>query len=124
MYDGTTVCCQEVKPTVHDFVIVVLLGLGLWKIVDLLEDLVPGIARFHNLVTVVLGIAGAVALDYSMFRGYNVVLRDSWMGSWATGLAIAGTTSAWRALFHWLGSNEGDAPEVRHSTHGPHRMAA
>lgn len=108
----------------HDFTIVVLLGLALWKVVDLLEDLVPGITRIHNLVTVVLGVAAAVAVDYSMFRGFHVVLRDSWMGSWATGFVIAGSTSAWRALFHWLGSNEGDAPEARHTTHGPRRMAA
>jgi len=108
----------------HDFAIVVLMGLALWKVVDLIEDLVPGLARFHNLATVVLGVAAAVAMNYSMFGGFHVVLRDSWMGPWATGLTIAGTTSAWRALFHWFGSNEGEAPEVRHSKSGPHRMAA
>ncbi len=109
----------------HDFTIVVLMGLGLWKVVDLLEDLVPSLTRLHNLITIALGVAAAVAIDYSMFRGFHVVLRDSWMGSWATGFAIAGTTSAWRALFRWLGSNEGDAPEVRHTAHGgPRSMAA
>jgi hypothetical protein len=108
----------------HDFTIVVLLGLALWKLVDLVEDLVPGLTRFHNLVTIVLGVAAAVALDYSMFSGFHVVLRDAWMGSWATGFVIAGSTSAWRALFHWFGSNEGDAPEVRHTSGGPRRMAA
>jgi hypothetical protein len=72
----------------------------------------------------VLGVAATVAMNYSMFAGFHVVLRDSWMGSWATGLAIAGTTSAWRALFHWFGSSEGDAPEARHSMHGPRSMAA
>jgi hypothetical protein len=108
----------------HDFTIVVLLGLALWKVVDLLEDLVPAMTRFHNLVTIVLGVAAAVALDYSMFGGFHVVLRDTWMGMWATGFVVAGTTSAWRALFHWFGSNEGDAPEVRHAHSGPKRMAA
>ncbi len=108
----------------HDFTIVVLLSLGLWKVVDLIEDVVPGLAKLHNLLTVVLGVAAAVAMDYSMFRGFHVVLRDTWMGSWATGFAIAGTTSAWRALFHWFGSNEGDAPEVRHAHKGPRSMAA
>ena len=108
----------------HDFTIVALLGLGLWKVVDLLEDHVPGMAKFHNFATIVLGVGAAVAMDYSMFRGFHVVLRDSWMGSWATGFAIAGTTSAWRALFHWFGSNEGEAPEVRHAHRGPRSMAA
>lgn len=108
----------------HDFTIVVLMALALWKIVDLLEDLVPGLTRLHTLVTVVLGVAAAVAMDYSMFRGFHVVLRETWMGPWATGFAIAGATSAWRALFHWFGSAEGDAPEVRHAHRGPRSMAA
>jgi len=108
----------------HDFTIVVLMALALWKIVDLIEDLVPGLTRLHTLVTVALGVAAAVAMDYSMFRGFHVVLRDTWMGPWATGFAIAGATSAWRALFHWFGSAEGDAPEVRHAHRGPRSMAA
>jgi hypothetical protein len=108
----------------HDFTIVVLLGLGLWKVVDLLEDIVPGLTRFHNLVTVVLGVAATVAMQYSFFTGFHVVLRDTWMGQWATGFAVAGTTSAWRAIFHWLGSNEGDAPEARHLPSRPRRVAA
>ena len=108
----------------YDFTVVVLMGLALWKVVDLVEDLFPAIARIHNLLTVALGVAAAVAADYSMFHGFHVVLRDSWMGSWATGFVIAGTTSAWRALFHWLGSNDGDAPEARHAGRGPRRLAA
>ena len=108
----------------HDFTIVVLMALALWKIVDLIEDLIPGLTRLHTLVTVVLGVAAAVAMDYSMFRGFHVVLRETWMGPWATGFAIAGATSAWRALFHWFGSAEGDAPEVRHAHRGPRSMAA
>ena len=108
----------------HDFTVVVLLGLGLWKVIDLLEDLLPGLSRIHNLLTVVVGVATTVALHYSMFAGFHIVLRDSWMGPWATGFAIAGTTTAWRAIWHWLGSNEGEAPEVRHAPHHPRRIAA
>jgi hypothetical protein len=108
---------------VYNFAIVALLGLALFKLVDLLEDLVPALTKFHTFVTVVLGVAAAVAIDYSIFRGFHVALRDSWMGTWATGFIVAGTTSAWRAMFHWLGSNEGDAPEQRHQA-GPRRMAA
>ena len=108
----------------HDFAIVVLMGLALWKVVDLVEDFVPALARLHNLVTIVLGVAATVAIDYSLFTGLHVVLRESWMGPWVTGLAAAGTTSAWRAIFHWFGSSEGEAPEVRHASHGPRRMAA
>lgn len=107
----------------YQFAIVALLGLALFKIVDLIEDLVPGLAKFHTFATIVLGVAAAVAIDYSLFRGFHVALRHDWMGVWATGFIVAGTTSAWRAMFHWLGSNEGDAPELRHQ-HGPRSMAA
>jgi hypothetical protein len=107
----------------YDFAIVALLGLALFKVVDLLEDVVPGLTRLHTLATFALGVAATVFLNYSIFRGFHVTLRDSWMGAWTTGLIVAGSTSAWRAMFHWLGSNEGDAPEVRHQ-HGPRSMAA
>lgn len=108
----------------YTFAIVVLLGLALFKVVDLIEDFVPSLARFHTILTLALAIAGTVAMNYSMFSTYHVDLRTSWMGTWATGLIVAGTTSAWRAAFHWLGSAEGEEPEVRH-THEHHpRIAA
>src|SRR5437763_15531980 len=47
------------KP-MYTLAVVALLGLGLFKVIDLLEDLVPALARFHALVTVVLGVALAV----------------------------------------------------------------
>lgn len=106
----------------YDFAIMILLGLALFKIVDLLEELVPQLTRFHLLFTLVLAIAGAVALDYSVFARYGITLREAWMGTWATGVIIAGTTSMWRALFHWLGTPEGEEPEVRHQ--GRARIAA
>ena len=53
-----------------------------------------------------------VWFDYSMTNGLKTAFRYEWMGTWATGFVIAGATTLWRALFHWFGSNEGDAPEV------------
>lgn len=107
----------------YDFAIVILLGLALFKVVDLIEEFVPAIARFHLLVTLVLAIAATVALDYSVFARWDVALRSSSMGTWLTGLMIAGTTSVWRAAFHWLGSSEGEEPEVRHQNR-PRSLAA
>jgi hypothetical protein len=98
----------------HDFVITILLGLALFKIVDLLEEVMPATTKYHSVVTLVLALAGIYALDYSMFDGYGIALRDSDMGVWMTGLFVAGATSVWRALFHWLGSSEGEEPAVRH----------
>jgi hypothetical protein len=98
----------------YDFAVIVLLGLALFKVVDLVEDLFPAITRFHGLMTLVLAVAGAVALDYSVFSRYGIDLRDADLGTWMTGVIVAGTTSAWRALFHWFGTAEGEEPEVRH----------
>ncbi len=107
----------------YDFAIVVLLGLALFKVVDLLEDLVPALTRYHLLATLVLAVAASVGFDYSVFERWNVTLRSASMGTWLTGLMIAGTTSVWRAAFHWLGSSEGEEPEVRHQSR-PRSMAA
>jgi hypothetical protein len=98
----------------HDFLITILLGLALFKIVDLLEEVMPGVTRLHSVVTLVLALAGVWFLDYSMFKGFDIALRNADMGVWVTGLFVAGATSVWRAVFHWLGSSEGEEPAVRH----------
>ena len=101
----------------YTIAVLALMGLALFKLVDLVEDVLPGLTRWHTLLTIVLGIVGTVAFDYSMTAGLKTEFRTAWMGTWATGLVIAGSTSLWRALFHWLGSSEGDAPEARHPLH-------
>jgi hypothetical protein len=108
----------------YTLAVVALLGLGLFKVIDILEDLVPALVRIHALVTVVLGVVAAVALDYSLFPGFKTVFRDAWMSTWATGFVLAGVTSVWHALFHWLGASEGEAPEVRHTRGNRPRIAA
>ena len=102
--------------------VIAVLGLGLFTLTDLIEDLIPSLARLHTAVALVLGIAAAVAADYSMFSALHVTFRDHWMGVWATGIVISATTSVWRALFHLAGSREGDAPEERHRSR-PHLAA-
>lgn len=98
----------------YTLAVALLLGLALFKIVDAVEDLVPGLARFHSLVTLAIAVVGALVIDYSVFEAFGVTLRQAWMGTVLTGVAVAGTTSIWRALLHWLGSSEGEEPEVRH----------
>lgn len=100
----------------YDFAIVILLGLALFKVVDLLEEFVPQLAQFHLLITLVLAIAGTLLIDYSVFDRYGIGLRTDEMGTWMTGLMVAGTTSIWRAAFSWMGSAEGQEPSVRHQS--------
>src|SRR5207248_7762355 len=57
--------------SMYTFAVVALLGLAVLKIADLLEDFVPGLSRIHALLTYALAVAAAVALDYSMFKGFH-----------------------------------------------------
>ena len=98
----------------YTFAVVALLGLAVLKIADLLEDFVPGLSRIHALLTYALAVAAAVALDYSMFKGFHIDVRDAWMGSWFTGFVIGSLATAWRVLFGYLGSSEGKSAEERH----------
>ena len=95
----------------YTFTVTVLLGLALLTLIDALVDLAPGLARARGLAAIVLAVAGAFALGYSLFEGFGVALRESWMGTLLTGVVVAGTASVWRAVFHWLGTPEGDQPE-------------
>ena len=106
----------------YDFAIIALMGLAIFKVVDLLEDFVPRLASYHLLTTLALGVIAAVGIDYSVFSQYGIELRDADLGVWMTGLMMAGTTSIWRAGFHWLGTSEGEEPEVRHQQR-PHIAA-
>src|SRR2546429_4373546 len=98
----------------YHLAVLALLGLALFKLVDVLEDVVPGLAKWHGLATLVLAVAGAIALDYNVFEGFKTTFRETWMNTWATGIALAGMTTVWRAAFHFLGDKEGDAPQERH----------
>lgn len=98
----------------YPLAVIALLGLGLFKLMDLLEDFVPVLTRVHTEIALILGVAAAVAADYSVFGGFHATFRYHWMGVWATGIVMGAGTSVWRALFHLAGSNEGDAPEERH----------
>ena len=107
----------------YTFAVTLLLGLALFKFVDVLEDLAPDTTRFHGLITLVFAVAGVFAMDYSLFESWGIALREDWMGTFLTGLTVAGATSVWRAAFHWLGSADGEEPEVRHQR-GSHVRAA
>ena len=99
----------------HDFLTVAFVGLAIFAVANFLEDLVPMLRRYHGFVMLALGIGAAYWMDYSFFRGWDVAIRNDDMGVFITGLALAGTTSVWRGLHHWLGASEGEEPEERKS---------
>lgn len=86
----------------YTFAILALLALATVKVVDVVTDLVPDLGRFRSLLTIVASLGAVALLDLSMFDGWQTPVRDADAGMWVTGLAVAGLTSAWRAVFGYL----------------------
>ena len=107
----------------YHFAIVAMLALALVKLVDFLSDNVPQLRRTSSLLTFVGGIAVALLLDYSLFDGFGVAVRDHDTGMWLTGFMIAGMTVPWRAVFGWLTHDRATGDETL-GAHTPLRRAA
>ncbi len=88
----------------YHFAVVALFGLAILKFADLLVELVPSLGKTRTLLTFAMAIAATVAVDYSLFTGFGVELREQWMGTWATGAIVASLAGAWSAVLGWLGS--------------------
>lgn len=86
----------------YTFAIVALLALATVKLVDFLGDNISVLHRMRSLVTFVVALGAVLALDWSMFDGFQTAIDDRDIGVWITGFAIAGMTSCWRAVFGYL----------------------
>jgi len=106
----------------YHFAVAALLALATLKVVDLLEGLMPAVARFRSLLTFALAIGVAVALDFSVFAGYDITVRETWMGTWGTGLIIGALAAVWQALFVYLGASDRKTPVEHRDTRA--RVAA
>ncbi len=72
----------------YEFGIVVLLGIGSFKVVDMLNEYVD-LSKIHTLLTIALGVAVAWVLDFSLFAQWNIDVRAEELGYIGTGLMIA-----------------------------------
>ena len=106
----------------YHFAVAALLALATLKVVDLLVGLTPTVSRWRGLLTFALAIGAAVALDFSVFAGYDIPVRETWMGTWGTGLMIGSLAAAWQVLFGYLGSSGREAPVEHRDTRA--RVAA
>jgi hypothetical protein len=86
----------------YQFAIVALLAVGTLKLVDFLAENVNILAQMRSLLTFVIGIVAVWMLDYSLFDGFGVAVRNHTTGVWITGFMVAGLTVPWRALFSYL----------------------
>ena len=96
----------------YDFAIVALLALATLKLVDFLSEAVRQLRSLRTLLTFVIAIGATVALDYSVFAGWGISIRNSDLGTWVTGFAVAGMTVPWRALFGYLTHDRAAADET------------
>jgi hypothetical protein len=106
----------------YQFAIIALLGLATLKVTDLVEELVPALSRFSTFLRLAIGVVAAVAIDYSVFKGFGIGVRKEWLGTWATGLVIGSMATVWRAALGYLGTS--DAGTAESHGHGRPRMAA
>jgi hypothetical protein len=86
----------------YHFAVIALLALATVKVVDFLTDNVGALERFRSLLAFVVAIGSVWALDYSIFAGFGIAVRDAAVGTWVTGFLVAGMTVPWRAAFAWL----------------------
>ena len=108
----------------YTFAIVALLGLATVKLVDFACDSVAGLAPMRSLLTFVVAVAGVLALDYSMFQGWNADISNRTLGVWITGFAVAGVTVAWRAVFAYLTHDHATRDETLGEQHTKLHRAA
>ncbi len=107
----------------YEFAAVTLLGLAILKVVDLLSEVAPGIARARTATTFLLALAAVFALDHSLFAGFGIAVREEWIGTVITGLIVGSLAGAWQAVLGWLGGSVEDTGGERRRTGRP-RMAA
>jgi len=107
----------------YDFAIDALLALGTVKVVDFLADNVSPSRTWKSLVTFIAAVGVVVALDYSLFRGFEIAVRNETLGVWITGFMVAGATVGWRAIFGWLTHDRATRDETL-GEHRPLRRAA
>ena len=101
----------------YHFAIIMLLALATVKVVDFLVDLLGERDGMRSTMTFALALAGVWVMDYSVFSGWEIALRDPAVGVWMTGFMIAGATTAVRALFGYLTHDRATVDE----TLGQHR---
>jgi hypothetical protein len=87
---------------VYEFGIVVLLGIGTFKVVDMLNEYVD-LSKVQSLLTIGLGAILAWALEFSLFANWDIQVRSESLGYVGTGLMIAAAGYAAPKVFEHVG---------------------
>jgi branched-subunit amino acid ABC-type transport system permease component len=86
----------------YEFAVVALLALATLKLVDYVSEVVEPLRKLRSLLTFVVAVGGVAILDYSVFAGWGIEVRNDDLGKWVTGFMVAGLTVPWRAIFGYL----------------------
>lgn len=96
----------------YEFAIVVLLGIGTFKVVDMLNEYVD-LTKIQSLLTIGLGALVAWALEFSLFAQWEIGVRSETLGYVGTGLMIAAAGYATPQVFEHVAEVLGHRRETR-----------
>ena len=82
----------------YEFAIVVLLGIGVFKVVDMLNEYVD-LSKIQSILTIALGALVAWALEFSLFAQWGIGVRSDTIGYVGTGLMLAAAGYATPQVF-------------------------
>ncbi len=82
----------------YEFAIVVLLGIGTFKLVDMLNEYVD-LSKIQTVLTIALGALVAWALEFSLFAQWGIGVRSEALSYVGTGLMIAAAGYATPQVF-------------------------
>ena len=72
----------------YEFAIVVLLGIGTFKVIDMLNEYVD-LSKVQSILTIALGAVVCWALEFSLFAQWEIPVRSETVGYVGTGLMLA-----------------------------------
>ena len=72
----------------YEFAVVVLLGIGTFKLIDMLNEFVD-LTKIQSILTMALAAVVAWALGFSIFEHWNIAVRNETLGYVGTGLIMA-----------------------------------
>ena len=86
----------------YAFAVVVLLGIGTFKLVDMVSEYL-NLSKIATLFTILVGVLVAWALDFSLFAQWDMAVRSELLGYVGTGLMIAAAGYAVPQVFAHVG---------------------
>ncbi len=96
----------------YEFAIVVLLGIGTFKVIDMLNEYVD-LSKVQSILTIALGAVVCWALEFSLFAQWEIGVRSEALGYLGTGLMIAAAGYAVPQVFEHVAEVLGHRRDTR-----------